>query len=155
MNTRLVTATILMAMGFTQGTQAQDAGEWSVGAGFHAVQPKSHNHALVDIDDATGLTFDVTYMLEPSWSLELLAALPFIHEITLHGSGAVAETDQLPLTLSAQYRLVHTAMCAHTSAPDSTTRSSPMSARGARCRERSSSWIHRSVPLSSSASTST
>jgi outer membrane protein len=42
-------------------------------------------------------------MLAPNWGVELLASLPFTHDITLNGAGVVAETDLLPPTLSAQY----------------------------------------------------
>jgi outer membrane protein len=103
MKIRLATATILAAMGLAQTAAAQDAGEWIVRSGFHSIAPKSRNHALVKVDDQIGFTFNATYMLAPNWGVELLAALPFLHEITLTGAGAVAETDLLPPTLSAQY----------------------------------------------------
>jgi outer membrane protein len=35
-------------------------------------------------------------MFAPNWGVELLAALPFLHEITVNGAGAVVETDLLP-----------------------------------------------------------
>lgn len=103
MKLRLATATILLAMGVAQSTLAQDAGEWLVRGGFHSLEPKSRNHELVEVEDTIGLTFSATYMFAPSWGVELLAGLPFLHEITLEGSGAVGETDLLPPTLSAQY----------------------------------------------------
>jgi len=103
MKIRLATATLLATLGLTQSALAQDAGDWIVRAGFHSIQPKSHNHAVVDVDEATGLTFSATYMATDHWGVELLAALPFLHEIRLNGAGAVGETDLLPPTLSAQY----------------------------------------------------
>src|SRR5688572_9507101 len=103
MKTRFATAMILAAMGLARAAAAQDAGEWVVRSGFHSIAPKSGNHALVEVEDEIGLTFNVTYMFAPNWGVELLAALPFLHEITLNGAGAVAETDLLPPTLSAQY----------------------------------------------------
>ena len=103
MRTRLAIATILAAMGLGPTAWAHDAGDWIVRTGFHSIQPKSRNHALVEVEDQTGLTFNVTYMFAPNWGVELLGALPFSHEITLNGAGVVAEANQLPPTLSAQY----------------------------------------------------
>lgn len=103
MKIRLATATILTAMGLAQTAAAQDAGEWIVRTGFHSMEPKSRNHALVGVDDTIGLTFSATYMLAPHWGVELLGGLPFLHGISLNGTGDVGETDLLPPTLSAQY----------------------------------------------------
>lgn len=103
MKTLLATATILTAMSLAQPVAAQDAGEWIVRGGFHTMEPKARNHALVEVESTTGLTFSATYMFAPRWGVELLAGLPFLHGITLKGAGEVAETDLLPPTLSAQY----------------------------------------------------
>jgi outer membrane protein len=48
------------------------------------------------------VTFTGTYMLTNNIGLELLAALPFEHDIELNGS-KVGETKQLPPTLSVQW----------------------------------------------------
>lgn len=82
---------------------AQDAGDWIVRAGAHTVQPKSGNHSLVNVDDSESLTFSGAYMLTSRWSVELLAALPFEHDINLNGGGRVATTRHLPPTVSLQY----------------------------------------------------
>jgi outer membrane protein len=57
------------------------------------------------------LTFNATYFLSNSWAVELLAALPFSHDINLIGGSdlspkKVAETKQLPPTLSMQYHFL-------------------------------------------------
>lgn len=83
--------------------QAQDAGEWIWRAGVHTVQPKSDNHAIVNVDSAAMLTFNGTYMFASNWGVEVLAALPFEHDINLNGGGKVAETKHLPPTVSLQY----------------------------------------------------
>lgn len=83
--------------------QAQDTGDWIVRIGVHSVQPKSNNSALVNVDSAATLTFNGTYMYTPNWGVELLAALPFSHDINLNGGGKVAETKHLPPTASLQY----------------------------------------------------
>jgi outer membrane protein len=103
MSIRLITAAILLTMGLAPSARAQDTGDWTVRAGFHSIEPKSSNHALVGVEDTIGLTFNVTYMFTPNWGVELLGGLPFLHDITLNGSGAVGETELLPPTLSAQY----------------------------------------------------
>lgn len=83
--------------------QAQDAGDWIWRVGVHNVRPKSDNHAVVNVDNGASLTFNGTYMLASNWGVELLAALPFSHDINLNGGGKVAETKHLPPTLSLQY----------------------------------------------------
>lgn len=103
MNSKLAIATVLATLGLAQSAFAQDAGDWIVRAGFHTIQPKAHNHPLVDVGQSTGMTFSATYMATENWGVELLAALPFLHDIRLNGVGAVGETDLLPPTLSAQY----------------------------------------------------
>jgi outer membrane protein len=103
MKLRISAATILIAIGLAQSAQAQDAGDWIVRGGFHSIEPKSHNHPLVGVEDTIGLTFSLTYMVTPNWGVELLGGLPFLHDITLQGNGAVAETELLLPTLSAQY----------------------------------------------------
>lgn len=77
---------------------------WAVRVGGHYVEPKSNNHPIVNVDPSQSLTFDVTYQYSPHWSLELLAALPFRHDINLNANGSrVAEVKQLPPTLTVQY----------------------------------------------------
>ena len=83
--------------------QAQDAGDWIFRVGVHNVRPKSDNHGVVNVDAAASLTFNGTYMVAPRWGVEVLAALPFEHDINLNGGGKVAETKHLPPTLSLQY----------------------------------------------------
>lgn len=80
-----------------------DQGDWLVRLGAHNVDPKSNNHSIVSVDAAAMLTFNGTYMWRDNWGVELLAALPFEHDIDLVGGGKVAETKHLPPTLSLQY----------------------------------------------------
>jgi outer membrane protein len=105
MSSRFRTAflTTLAIVAATPAAQAQDAGDWLWRAGVHSVQPKSDNHPVVNVDEGTMLTFTATYLLAPNWGVELLAALPFSHDINLNGGGKVAETKHLPPTLSLQY----------------------------------------------------
>ena len=100
---------------------AMAADKFSVNVGAIGVMPNDDSASLpviesiagldagstgVTVDENTqlGVTFD--YRLTPNWSLELVAATPFKHEI--HGTGAIdglkiGETKHLPPTLLAQY----------------------------------------------------
>jgi outer membrane protein len=83
-----------------------EAGEWLVRAGGHSVDPKSANHAVVNVDSAQTFTFNVTYLFSEHWGVEVLAAVPFSHDIHLNADGSkVARTRHLPPTVSVQYHL--------------------------------------------------
>ena len=85
------------------GTVYADQGDWLVRVGGHHVNPKSDNHDIVEVDSATMVTFNVSYFFRPSWAVEVLAALPFEHDIELVGGGRVGSTKHLPPTVSVQY----------------------------------------------------
>lgn len=60
----------------------------------------------VTVDSATGLGFSGTWMLSDRWGLEVLAALPFEHDIKGTGSLSglpIGSTKHLPPTVSFQY----------------------------------------------------
>lgn len=60
----------------------------------------------VTVDSATGLGFSGTWMLSDRWGFEVLAALPFKHDIEGTGSLSglpIGSTKHLPPTLSFQY----------------------------------------------------
>ena len=82
---------------------APEAGDWIFRAGFTQVDPKSDNHPAVKVDSATGVTFNGTYMATAHVGIELLAALPFEHDIALVSGENVGSTKQLPPTLSVQW----------------------------------------------------
>mgnify|MGYP000869515177 FL=1 len=93
--------------------QAYEAGNWLFRIGAYGVFPESDNMtnvlgtgATLDADNGYTLGFNFTYMVTPNIGIELLAALPFKHDITLSGAGTVAETDQLPPTLTVQYHFM-------------------------------------------------
>ena len=56
-----------------------------------------------EVDSSTTLGATFVYMLSNNLGLELLAALPFEHDITVDGMGKVGSTKQLPPTVSLQY----------------------------------------------------
>ncbi|NVJ67117.1 MAG: outer membrane beta-barrel protein [Gammaproteobacteria bacterium] len=64
------------------------------------------NNDGVSVDSATGLGFSGTWMLTDNWGLDVLAALPFEHDIKGTGDLAgvnIGSTKHLPPTISFQY----------------------------------------------------
>ncbi|TDO06198.1 MULTISPECIES: OmpW/AlkL family protein [Halomonas] len=106
----------LLAAGFaaaalTASTQAfaYGAGDFFTRVGVAKVDPKSDNGELVngsldvDVEDDNGFAFTLGYRFTDKLGVELLAAEPFDHDISL-GDGALSgSTDHLPPTLTLQY----------------------------------------------------
>lgn len=91
---------------------AQSAGQWTVGIGVHNVAPKSGNGTLtatalgdlkMDIGSNARPTVTAEYFLADNLGIEVLAALPFQHDINVAGVGRVGSTRHLPPTVSLQY----------------------------------------------------
>ena len=102
MKIRLAMATILTAMGIAQVAAAQDAGDWIVRTGFHSIEPKSRNHALVEVENRRPhLHRDVHGCAELGSRAARLAAVHARHHAHWRRRGC--GTDLLQPTLSAQY----------------------------------------------------
>lgn len=100
----VVGACLLSTGAFAQQKASREAGDWLVRVGGTYVAPKSNNSDIVDVDEAVSVTFNGTYMFTNNFGLELLAALPFEHDVNLKADGSeVASTKQLPPTLTAQW----------------------------------------------------
>jgi len=97
---------------------AQSKGDWTLGVGVHAVDPKSDAGDLngaalglgalstkVDSDVKPTVTFE--YFVADNVGIEVLAALPFKHEVSIDGVGKVGETKQLPPVVSLQYHFAN------------------------------------------------
>lgn len=91
---------------------AQDAGRWTLGIGAHNVAPKSGNGTLtatplgnleMDVGSSARPTITAEYFIRNNLGIEVLAALPFQHDIGVVGVGKVGSTRQLPPTVSLQY----------------------------------------------------
>lgn len=93
---------------------AQSKGDWTLGVGVHQVNPKSDNGALngaalglgrlpLGVDSDVKPTITAEYFVADNLGIEVLAALPFKHEISIDGVGTVGETKQLPPAVSLQY----------------------------------------------------
>ncbi len=98
---------------------AQSKGDFTVGIGGHNVKPTSDNGALaggtlpVEVGDNVRPTITGEYFIADNLGLEVIAALPFTHDIDIKGLGRIGETKHLPPTVSLQY---------HFGAPDATVK---------------------------------
>lgn len=119
MKTSLIVTSFIIAG--LASPMAMAADKFSVNVGAIGVMPNDDSASLpviesiagldagstgVTVDENTQLGITLDYRLTPNWSLELVAATPFKHEI--HGTGAIdglkiGETKHLPPTLLAQY----------------------------------------------------
>ena len=86
----------------------QSQGDWTLGVGVINVNPKSDNGTLagaaVTIDDDTQLSLTGEYFIQDNLGIELLAATPFEHDISLGGT-RIGSTKHLPPTLSLVYHV--------------------------------------------------
>ena len=88
---------------------AQSRGDWTLGVGVHQVNPKSDNGTLVRGALAVIVGSDVKptitgeYFVADNLGIEVLAALPFKHDINIDGLGRVGTTKHLPPVVSVQY----------------------------------------------------
>lgn len=107
----LILAALAAGLSITPA-MAETAGTWTVGVGAGYVDPESGNGSLangtlaVDVDSDVRPTITGEYFVADNIGVELLAALPFHHDIDLKdGDGNIikAETQHLPPTLSLQY----------------------------------------------------
>ena len=118
---------------------AYEQGTWILRAGPGVVQPKSNNYSETlpddptsisgtmrfDVEDATSLVLNGTYMFTPNWGFDVLLAWPFEHDIKLtydlvvppgldplipagsyQGVEQIASTESLPPTISIQYHFL-------------------------------------------------
>jgi len=87
---------------------AYEAGDWIVRVGAGTVDPKSNIGTVVSVDSGSSLVFNGIDILSSKLGLEVLAALPFSHDIKLAAGGVkVGETKHLPPTLSLQYHFTN------------------------------------------------
>lgn len=88
---------------------AQSRGDWAFTVGAHQVSPKSGNGSLaggtldVDVGDDVRPTVTAEYFIRDNLGIEVLAALPFEHDIAIDGLGTVGSTRHLPPTVTLQY----------------------------------------------------
>ncbi|MCP4065806.1 outer membrane protein OmpW [Marinobacter flavimaris] len=102
-------------MAAAPAVQAYEAGDFIGRVGVVTVAPDASSDpitnlssdARVDVDNDTQLGLTLSYMLTDQLGLGVLAATPFSHDIKgdgdLAGLGKLAETKQLPPTITLQY----------------------------------------------------
>ncbi|QIR14930.1 outer membrane protein OmpW [Shewanella aestuarii] len=103
----LVAASLLSA-GVSSMAVAHEAGDFIFRVGAVNVSPNESSPVVAEIaefgvNDNTQVGLNFAYMLSDNWGLELLAATPFSHDVSLGALGKIAETKHLPPTLVAQY----------------------------------------------------
>ena len=98
----IVLLVVILSVTLSPKVQAEQ-GDILFRAGAHSVMPKSDNHDIVEVEDATMLTFNLTYFFTSHFAVEVLAALPFEHDVELVSGGTAARVKHLPPTVSAQY----------------------------------------------------
>ncbi|MBD2786078.1 outer membrane protein OmpW [Xenorhabdus sp. DI] len=89
-------------------TFAHEAGDFLFRAGTATVRPHAGSDNVLglgsfDVNNNTQLGLTFGYMITDNIGVELLAATPFQHKVSLPGAGEVAEVKHLPPTLMAQY----------------------------------------------------
>lgn len=104
----------IAAAAVTTSTQAfaYGAGDFFTRVGVAKVDPKSDNGDIdalgltdldVDVDEETGFAFTLGYRFHDKLGVELLAALPFEHDLSVGGGAVTGSTKHLPPTLTMQY----------------------------------------------------
>jgi outer membrane protein len=99
---------LALACGLASPAFAAEAGSWSFSVGAHVVDPSSGNGTLAggaleaDVGSDWRPTITAEYFFTPNLGLEVLAALPFEHEVSLNGVDA-GSTKHLPPTFTLQY----------------------------------------------------
>jgi outer membrane protein len=94
-----------LALASTQAS-AYEAGDWVLKTGISNVNPQRNAASVagqgVTVDDATQFSVTGEYMFTSAIGVELLASLPFEHDISV-GGVHVGSTKQLPPTVSVNY----------------------------------------------------
>lgn len=99
-------AVALLGATTVNSAMAFDQGDWLIRFGASNVDPKSDNSPIVSVDSAVSATFNFTYMMTDNWAVEVLAAYPFEHDISLVDGPEVGSTKHLPPTVSLQYHFM-------------------------------------------------
>ncbi|HSP32300.1 MAG TPA: OmpW family outer membrane protein [Halomonas sp.] len=104
----LTTGLAVATLSVSSQAFAYGAGDFFTRVGVAKVAPTSDNGSLasgalsVDVQDKTDFAFTLGYRFHDKVGVEVLAALPFEHDIHLNGDN-IASTKHLPPTLTLQY----------------------------------------------------
>ncbi|MEM8661365.1 MAG: OmpW family outer membrane protein [Pseudomonadota bacterium] len=115
MRNAILSALMFVMSATGMSANAYEKGDFVLRAGATTVDPNSDSSDInlpgvptleAEVDDDTQLGIIPMYMMTEHVGLELLAATPFKHDISLKGQGVdlpAASTKHLPPTLSIQY----------------------------------------------------
>lgn len=121
MKTSVINGLILSALTLSPLALANQAGDFIVRGGATNITPDSDKSNIMlagadstmtlTVDDNTQLGLNFVYFYDSNWAIELLAATPFTHDVTIQDKNAVlgvdganlGEVSHLPPTLSALY----------------------------------------------------
>ena len=103
---RLACLGAALSLSLFAGQLAAEESKWSVRAGVAHVSPTNSasntDAGPIEVGDGTNLGLNLRYAFAPQWSVDILGALPFEHDIRVAGN-EVASTKHLPPTVSALY----------------------------------------------------
>ncbi len=121
MKTSIINGLILSALTLSPLAFANQAGDFIVRGGVTNITPDSDKSNIMlagadssmtlTVDDNTQLGLNFVYFYDNNWAIELLAATPYTHDVTIQDKNSVlgvdganlGEVSHLPPTLSALY----------------------------------------------------
>jgi outer membrane protein len=121
MKRSLLTLAVLSSLSITVVAADYKAGDIIIRGGATMVSPDSGTSAIylggndssmsLTVDENTQIGLNLVYFYDKNWAVEILAATPFTHDVTIQDPNGVlgvdgaklAEVSQLPPTISALY----------------------------------------------------
>jgi len=120
MNKTLLSTAIVSVLALTSASAlAHQAGDIIVRGGLTTVAPDASSSNIlvgganfelggavvggVDVDNNTQIGLNLAYFLTDNWNIEVLAATPFSHDISLSDGTPLGSTKHLPPTVTANY----------------------------------------------------
>ncbi len=104
---KLSAVSLLLTLSLFSGfTQAVEKGDWIVRGGYTNINPTSNNGEIVDLGDKSNLTATFAYLVTDNVGVEVLAGLPFKHEVYDKALGTglkIGSGTHLPPTVTLQY----------------------------------------------------
>ena len=104
---KLSAVSLLLTLSLFSGfTQAVEKGDWIVRGGYTNINPTSNNGEIIDLGDKSNLTVTFAYLVTDHIGVEVLAGLPFKHEIYDKALGTglkIGSGTHLPPTVTLQY----------------------------------------------------
>lgn len=104
---KLSAVSLLLTLSLFSGfTHAVEKGNWIVRGGYTNINPTSNNGEIIDLSDKSNLTVTFAYLVTDHIGVEVLAGLPFKHEIYDKALGTglkIGSGSHLPPTVTLQY----------------------------------------------------